>query len=421
MALSDKQVQGASAEQTYRFEVKIGSRDLSNDIYQFNIITSIQLPYQTFELGFVLDQNDLIIDKIYGQEPIKISVILEAETSDELNRTDFELIFLDTVNALTNQVTSPSSAASEQSDGASQQMDRVPVNFTAISKKAYTTMNYYVNGVFHAKTVSEIIKSLVEKTGAQLIMDPQDSQDQVTQVLIPPTSLYQSFSYLNQLFGLYNGVPIYFCSHDNKVYIKNLSKKITSSDAFTIYQLSLDSQEDIYNKSGERIYISWGSIKSNYKGNSVVATMTPSLRYILKPRDRLFEKIEIDIDKFTKDCGIVDKDSEIFYDKTTLKADNRKATYISQTGDELTQTFINSTLSRHISDLTTLDMVINRNFYLLNFMDVGEAVNFISQTDQNIPISGKYILKSSMIGFTKLASWEASALISLIRSNKNAS
>jgi len=26
-----------------------------------------------------------------------------------------------------------------------------------------------------------------------------------------------------------------------------------------------------------------------------------------------------------------------------------------------------------------------------------------------------------MIGFTKLASWEASALISLIRSNKNAS
>jgi hypothetical protein len=415
MALSDNQVQGASAEQTYRFEIKIGSRDLSHDLYRFNIITSVQLPYQTFELGFVLDQNDLILDKIYGQEPIKISVILDGETGIELSRTDFELIFLDTVNSLTNQVVDPNSSETKQTD-------RVPINFTALSKKAYTTMNYYINDIFHAKTMSEIIKSLVEKTGAQLVMDPQELQDKISQVLIPPTTLYQSFSYLNQLFGIYDGVPVYFCSHDNKVYMKNLTKKITTSDAFTIYQLALDSDEDIYkDKKEERTYISWGSIKSNYKGNSVVAAMSPSLRYIVKPKDRLFQQIDIDIDKFTKDYGIVDKDSRIFYDKTTLNAENRKATYISQTGDELSHTFINASLSRHISDLTTLDMVVNRNFYLLNFMDVGEAVNFISQTSENNPISGKYILKSSLIGFSKLSTWEASASISLIRSNKNAS
>jgi len=413
MALSDSQTLGASPQQTYRFEIYIGSRDLSHDLYLFNIITSVQSPYQTFELGFVLDQNDIILDKIFGQDPIKLAVILETETGSEFFRTDFELIFLDSASKLTSQSSDPSNEKGIQ-------IDKIPINFTAISKKAYTTMNYHINDVFHATSIGSILQSLVTKTGAQLVLDRNGiNAASIAQALLPPLTLYQSFSYLNQLFGLYDGVPVYFCSHDNKVNIKNLTKKINTSDAFTIYQLALDSQTDIYKDSNaERTYINWGGIQNNYKANATVAYVTPTSRYILKPADRLFHKIIINVDEFTKDYGIIHKDSKIFYDKTTMKADSRMATYISQTGNELSQSFINSTLSRHISDLSTLDMTINRNFNLLNFMDVGEAINFITQTDKNVPFSGKYILRSSLIGFSKLTSWEASASISLIRSNK---
>ena len=413
MASSDNQAQGASAQQTYRFKVTVGEKDLSNDIYMFNIVTSVQLPYQTFEVGFTLDQNDLSLEKIYGQEPIKISVILETEAALEIQATDFELIFLSVNNVLTSQVNSPA-------DSDTQQVDRIKFSFMAISKKAYATMNHYINDVFHAYNLSEILTSIVEKTGAQLILDFNGiNTTTIKQILIPPSTLYQTFSYLNQLFGLYDGVSAYFCSHDNKVNIKNLTKKITSSDAFTIYQLSLNSEEDVLKDSKpERTYINWGNVQSSYKGNSVIAAITPTLRYILKPSDRLFHKTTIGIDEFTKKCGIVDKENQIFYDKTTLKIDKRMATYISQTGNELSEVFINSSLSKHISELATLNMTIIRNFYVLSFMNVGEAVNFVTQIDQNVSLSGKYILKSSLIEFSKISSWEAAASISLIRSNK---
>jgi len=51
-------------------------------------------------------------------------------------------------------------------------------------------------------------------------------------------------------------------------------------------------------------------------------------------------------------------------------------------------------------------------------MNIGEAVKLDTKIDVSRDFTGLYILKSSMLNFTKGKDWEASADLSLIRTNR---
>lgn len=400
-----------SPDRTYELELKIGNVDLTPDLIEFKILTSLELPYQNFELNFYLDPNDIIAEKIYGQTPIKVTVKLLATSQYTEDRIEFELMYLSSNMKVATEIANPSN----------RQKERMPIRINAVARNAYITMNTYVNSIYQGSTIKAAIDDLVSKTNATLKYDNNgQNKELIDQILVPPSTLYKNLQYLNRTFGLFDGMTSFYCSHDNKIYVKNITNKMLQAQTFTVYQLALDlDNTDTFKKctDGKHFY-TIRDVHSKYEANSVFAFMAPEIIYVVKPRDRLEKQLTIDLEEFAKDYGLISKNDRIFFDKTAIKTDTRKTIQKDHTGYELTESFIKSNLSKRISDITDISVIVEQSIKILNLMNVGDSVEFTTPTVTTSNISGRYILKTSEIRFNKLKDWETSAVLSLMRTNR---
>jgi hypothetical protein len=396
---------------TFELILKIGSKDFTNDIVELTILTSIALPYQTFLFKVYLDPNDIILDKIYGQIPIELQVILLATEAYPQEETKFELMYL--------QSDLPVSQLMERPEN--QQKDRQLITFTAVARQAYKTMNTYVNDIYSGKTVYEAITNLVQKTGASIKYDTANQNtEKIDQILVPPSTLYNNLKYINRTFGLYDGLPAIYCSHDNIIYIKNLTNKMKQAQAFTVYNLAtdIDASKVIEKCDDGKHYYTRRNINTNYEGNSAFAFLAPKMIYVVKPRDRLEQRIEVILETFTKKYGLISNSDKIFFDKSAITSDSRVSIHKDHTGYELTESFIRSTEAEKISKIADMMIVVENNIRILNLMKVGESVEVTSKTQTTNELAGRYMLNTSEIRFSKVRDWETSATLSLIRSNR---
>jgi hypothetical protein len=400
-----------SPTRTYEFALKVGKKDITNDVYKLTILTSIDVPYQTFIIDLVLDANDIILDKIYGQTPLKLTSTLLATEAYPLETIEFELMYLSSDMPISTKV--------DIAEG--KQKDRVPISIVAVARNAYKTMNTFVNEIVQGKTVANAIQTIVSKTKATLKMDTNgQNKTVIDQILIPPSTLYKCLNYINTTFGIFDGMPVIYCSHDNVIHIKNLTNKMKNSQAFTVYQLGLntDNTKIIKKCSDGKNFYTIRDIDTTYKGNSVFAVLAPELHFIVKPRDRLASDITITLENFAKKYGLISKPNEIFYDKTAISPDSRISIFKDHTGYELTKSFINANLTKNISHITETSVALEQSLRLLNLMEVGESVELISGTAETTQIIGRYILRRSELSFSKTKDWASSALLTLIRTNR---
>ena len=400
-----------SPNRTFDIIAKIGKIDISPDLVEFMIVTSIKLPYQTFILKFFLDPRDIIIEKIYGQTPIKITVNLLGTDQVPMETTEFELMYLSSDMNL-NKMSETLTEIDKK---------RSIISIIAVARYSYKAMNTYVNSIYQGKKIKDVIDNLVTSTGMKTQYDSNgQNSETIDQVLIPPNTLYKNLQYINRTFGIFEGIPAIYCSYDKIVHIKNLTNKMLQAQAFTIYQLSVgvDNKKVIDRCNDGKHYYTIRDLSTNFEGNSVFAFLSPNITHIVKPRDRLSYKIKTDLESFTKKYGLVSKSNQIFFDKQLYNDNFRNSTYIHDTGYELKKTFINANLSKKISNISEISIIVERNIKILNLMNVGESVELTTQDTETSQISGRYILKTSEIRFNKMKDWEASGVISIIRSNR---
>lgn len=399
---------------TYEFALKVGKKDITNDVYKLTILTSIDVPYQTFIIELLIDANDLILEEIYGQKPISLTSTLLATEAYPQETIEFELMYLSSEMPLDIKV--------DVAEG--KQKDRVPIKIVTVSRKAYKTMNTFVNEIMQAKTISNIIQTLVSKTDATLKIDSYgQNKSIIDQVLIPPSTLYKTLEYINRTFGIFDGMPAIFCSHDNTVYVKNLTRKMKDSQAFTVYQLGLNTNNDntIKKCSDGKNFYTIRDIDTSYKGNSVFAVLAPKMKFVVKPRDRLSHNIDINLESFSQDHGLISKSNKIFYDKSAISDKSRITVYKDHTGYDLTKTFINSNISKNVGHITESYVALEQSLRILNLMNVGESVELISSTAETTKVTGRHILRRSELSFSKSRDWSATALLTLIRTNRTSS
>ena len=398
---------------TYEFEVKIGDLDYTPDLYKITIFTSIDIPYQSFILEFFFDPNDIIIEKIYGQTPIKLTARLFGYEYPNIPQEEivFELMFIKETTPLLMLSKTPENI----------QKDRAPITIMAVPRTPFITMSTFVNDIFYGSTVESAIQSLVtNNTTASLKYDQSGKNtDKIDQILIPPSTLYECIRYINRTFGIFNGTGVIFTSYDNKIFVKNLTKKITSSHKFTVWQLAIDADNSkILEKTGDGItFYTRQEIKTDYKANSMFALLAPNMKHIVKPRDRLSYTFNIGLEQFSKDYGVISKTNKIFYDSGAL-SDKRVKIYKDHTGYDLSRAFINADISRKISKLTDIKIQLEGEMKILNLMEVGEGILFNSGTETARDLTGKYILSSSELSFQKSKDWESAANITLSRTNR---
>lgn len=401
-----------SPSRTYEFEMKIGDHDLTPDLINLVILTSIDLPYQTFILTVLVDPNDFILDEIYGQTPIKLtSTLFGTSPSIPLEQIKFDLMYLSSDLPLEISPTIPENVSKIQ----------FPVTITCVSRTAYTTMNTLVNAVYQAKKISDIIKDLTNKVGAKIDYDNQgENPNVIDQVLIPPSSFYKNLTYLNRTFGLYNGMAAMYCSHDNIVTIKNLTNKIKTTSEFILYQLASDVDNTELIKScndGKRFYTTQ-KIESKYKGTSVFSYLAPNMKHVVKPSDRLFHTINVNLESLAKNSGLISKGNKLFFDSQAMPSNKRVSVHKDHTGYELTDQFLKAKYARNVSAITEVKVILESTLRILNLMKVGTSLKLDTNIESTMDFTGNYILRASHLYFSRDRDWRSAADLFLMRTNR---
>jgi len=399
---------------TYEFDLRIGNKDYSNDMYKLSIKSSTTTPYQNFEIELFLDPNDLITQEIYGQTPIKLTVTLKGETISSEEQVKFDLMFAETETAYHMQ------RASQQTD----QIERVPITLSTISRPSFTTMSKIVNNVYFGTTPEAIVRNVTtQASGATLEYDTNGKNPLlIDQFLIPPSTLYRTIKYLDRTYGVFHGMLGLHCSFDNIIKVQNLSKKTQSSQAFTVYSLATNiDQQKILESEDPTVFYTRIPIKVMNRGNSIFSAISPTVRYITKPKNQLSHTIDIDTESFAQTYGIISKNAAnkqtIFYDTDAIRKDSRITYHTNQTGFDTDQGFVNAGLSRTMADVSMIIVELQHRLPILNLMNVGDAVNIIPQVAEFKSLGGLYVLKASDIGWVRSKVWESWARLYLVRTN----
>jgi hypothetical protein len=397
---------------SYDIQLKIKDLDYTNDLQQVRFVSSIAGAYQIVTLDISLDPNDIILENIFGKEPLNLQIKMigrgiEIIPSEHLN---IELMYLDSDSSMPMK--------SGLSEGSFK--DRTIVSFTTVPRKPFKAMSTIVNDVFINKTPTEIVSQLVSSTGCQLVMDSDEkNNNKIDQVMIPPTSLYKTIKFLDDNFGLYEGASnLGFCQFDNKFYVMNLTKRMDKTQTFTIYHLATDSDDTnkIIEKSSDgKNFFTYNELQNGYTGNALFASLAKKANIILKPTNTLFKTKVFDLADICKDYGAIAKNQEVDSDPEL----NNRETYVTSDPGYGEGNLAISPIARKIIGMATLEFDLEKDLPVLSLINVGEPVKVITKTAEYIPLSGKYLLKSSDITFNRpAADWQATCHIVLMRSNK---
>lgn len=417
---------GLTANQLYDLKVTIKDLDYTNDTVEVVMTSSLSTAYQVIDITFILDPNDIILEDIFGGEPIKLQITLLREQEFPGPSINVELMYL----------TSSFQLVSKDKLSSTTQKDRIPFTIKTLVREPFKTMATMVNNVFIGTNLNSVISSLATTVGTTVEYDTNGQNVQpIDQVCIPPVSFYKIIKeysrlsddifdgFLDQRFGLFSGTPSVFCQFDNKVYIKNLTAKLQRDQAFTVYQLSAGGSDKLTQKIFEdsnntgTVFYTYTPIETSYAGTSRFADVGTTINQIVRPKDALTLTMPMSLDALAESYSLMysEKNKNLYIDENA----KRTRYYNEDTGNESSFAQFHSRYGRLVSDLSSVSIDLERNLPVLNLIDVGECVKFKPTTVEYADFEGKYILWSSILKFSRGGpSWESTCRINLNRTNK---
>lgn len=400
-----------TSQQNYDLQLKIKDLDYSGDLTSLRIVSSLSSVYQIITLTLLVEPNDIITEGLFGQDPITLNIRLLGQDGYETEQLDFELMYI------SGDMDIPMKSAII-SGTYKNQGEKGIFKLITVCRKPFKTMTSFVNEIYEGTTVRSAIQDLVSDLGATIEYDSEgENKEVIDQILIPPTTLYKTINYLDETFGLFDGVHTTFCQYDNKIYIKNLSKRINKNQIFTVDHLATDiNNADIVKKStsGKNFY-SYFPIKTDFISNSKFAVLGKNIKHITKPNDTLYHVINQDLETICKDYGLIYKNKKIHVD---VNISGRTRYFTDKTGYNKTESFANAQIGKEISNMAFAKIRLAQNLPILNLINVGDTVKLNTQTVEYVDLSGKYILHSSDLSFWRERDWQTLAEINLVRTNR---
>ena len=184
----EKQDVKLKPSRSYGFELVINKLHYENDLRRVQIGNTLYGAYPVVIIDLSLDPSDIILNKIYGKEPMKLSIKLlgRGQENIPLETIEFELMSISGSDSM------PQMSTLSIKDKDQQPKQRVDVSFMTISRQSYKTMTVLVNELLEDMTPKEAIEYIVKKyTTAELIYDNEGiNTEKIKQLLLPPTTLY---------------------------------------------------------------------------------------------------------------------------------------------------------------------------------------------------------------------------------------
>ena len=128
----------------YDIQLFIKDKDYSSELVKVKIISSLLTAYQTITLDLFIDSNDVILDKLFGKDPIKLRISLLSDVSQgTLEQIDMDLMYLTS--------TSNFAPKTQMSEGRGAQSERGILSIVTVCRKPYKTMTTMVTGIYFEK------------------------------------------------------------------------------------------------------------------------------------------------------------------------------------------------------------------------------------------------------------------------------
>ncbi len=404
--------------QGYDLKLVIKDIDYTSYLESCRIVTSLNIPYVYINIFMKVDTTDLLLDKIYGQDKIKLFIRLLEKDGNIKEEIKFELMTFKS-----SHHNSLSTMAANASTNSGVYQNRLPFTIPSVPRDEFKGMTEFVNELYFNKSLKNIIEDLVGRyTKLKLEIDEEGLNDEIIdQIIIPPMTLYKAIQYLDGTFGIYNG-PVGIYAHDGILHIKNLSKNINKLPSLILYRLVTDWSEDelkeVLDKctGSDQFFYTFNPIKYNYNANSKYAILSRNMKFIVKPRDTLFHVIEEDLHNICKDNGLTTGKDDPYID---TDPNSRTKYYHEHIGYEKTESFMRSQISKSISNLAVANVVLEKDLYINNFFNIGDSVKINTKVIEEIDIAGIYILKSSLITLGRIQhNWSNTTELELIRTSK---
>ena len=142
---------GLTPNQLYDLKVTIKDLDYTNDVVEIVITSSLSTAYQVVDITFLLDSNDIILEDIFGGEPIKLQITLTREQEFPGPSINVELMYL----------TSSFQMVGKDKLSRETQKERSPFTIRTLIRKPFKTMATVVNDVFLGTNLSSVITSSI--------------------------------------------------------------------------------------------------------------------------------------------------------------------------------------------------------------------------------------------------------------------
>ena len=414
MAEQKKTVRANVPVRDYDIELKIDTLNISDDLIEVSIATSVLAPYQSITLKLGLDPTDTIQEKIFGGGHINLTIKQLGQKGAPNEFLQFHLL------PLNSDITMMPKKSKHQ--GYSPKM-RQPVTIICIPIDAYRISRRTVNQIFINKRMSGIVKALIQSTGGKCDINEKTATTVINQCLIPPVSLYNAIKHLDSTFGIYDygsGVSGY-CDYKGTVHCFDFTSANKQTSSFIIEQVSPFKDSELHNKlkSGftkDKTFYCWHPIESQYDAGSKCGVAGYNIKMIAKPINKLFAKVEDTFDNVCKYDGINDKGTSTFIHPAIKEVSDNYI--IGRIGYDEDGSGLPSATRTSISGLSEYNVILERNVVMDPLMDVGKSVELKSQTLDYVSLHGRMILKSSLIIFSKDVIWKCGASLNLIRTNR---
>jgi hypothetical protein len=396
---------------SYDFTLTINGKDYSNNLTSIRIVSNLQNCWPVFSLQLYVSQSGILLEKLHGQDDIKLKVRLLNYDGDETESITFDLMALQPKTDLKTN--------NQMIEVGDNQSEYVPLSLMLVPKLVYKSMTKITNGIYSNKKIKDVITDLCNKSeGLKIKFDTNgENTEIIDQICVYPTTLYKSLIQVDNNFGIYSGCPAIYCYYNNELQIINLSDRVKKAANIIIHHLASnkDNSEIIKKcKDGTNFY-SYSEIKTDNKTNQEFTKLGSKINYIVKPKDKLFHVINVDLEEICKKFGAISGDDKIFMNQNTERVKYES----SECGNGMSETFIQSKIAKQIFGLNSISVSLEKSLIIGKLLQVGSCVKFKTETVEYMDISGQYILQMSDLNWNREGKeWSNTCRLKLVRTNK---
>ncbi len=402
----------------YDIDLQIDKKSYALNVQSVSIISSIFGVFQTVIVRIRIDSQDVVTKKLYGQH--QTSILIRELTEDIQDRENHE-IDLYVLKVLGGNTQKPQD----------QQMHMLSNNITLICvpKKPWEYMTKAVNYLAQntsPKSPYEVANTIVDKylSGVKKeISDKNANKYKGEQLPVPPMNFAAAIDYLEERYGIYKGPLFYQCRFEQNTFsMWDLGQKIKDPEVYTIYTLAHGKKEaeDVYKKSGadDKTFYTYSNIKFKTRGGESVGGNRYEHRFLLKPRDKLYQIKTVNVDDIFKNHLPKDGSGKLLFNED-LKKNNVAYHARGFVGVDTDDSVITSQLSKKFFIQSEAQLRMDRNLRFKNLFKVGIPIMLTAEAQNYEEYHGKYLVKGTAVTLMKdnTANFKAIADVHLFRSN----